>query len=219
MNITIAGVRATSATIHVPQVGAWVADVDLDSAAALPSSKIALRVGAAEFTGTIDPRFSGTFAGRRRVRLVAGGNGWWRQISARHFHNDAGVRPKTVLQATAEECGEILTFSGANNPIGVDYVRQAGRGGAALLRLAGTGWYVDYAGVTQVGARVVKPTGKFEVLDFDARQNIATLGTNEAQAVGIGTVLTERLDTPLTVRDLRIVVGEDGARVYAWGTT
>mgnify|MGYP001560412418 CR=1 FL=1 len=37
--------------------------------------------------------------------------------------------------------------------------------------------------------------------------------------LGIGATLTERLDRPMVVRDITIKVGEDGARVFAWGTT
>lgn len=220
MIIDLAGVRATAAKLRIPQVGVWIADVDFDGAQPLPTGRLTLTIGAAAFVGTVDPKFSGTFAGRRRVRFVAGANGWGSVVGQRFFHNDAGVRDKTVIDATAAECGEVVSFNTTPTAAGrVAYTRQRGVASAVLTKLATAGWYVDYAGVTQIGPRVVAKLGKFDLLAFDPGQNIATIATTDIQAVGIGATLTENLDRPLVVRDLTIDVSGDGARTFAWGTT
>lgn len=218
MNVTLAGVRATGCEIRVPNVGRWVADVDLDTADPIPGGKVTLKVGDVSFVGTVDLAFSGQFGGRRRLRLVAGANGWQLPLLARAWHNDAGVTDKVVLQATAAECGETLSFDTTPTRAGADYIRVQGRGAQVLMRIGGR-WWVDYLGVTHVGIRTPPPLGKFDVLDFDARQNIATIATLDASSVQPGHVITDRLDRALTVRDLTITVGEDGARIKAWGTT
>lgn len=218
MNLTLAGVRATDVEIRVPQIGAWVADVSLDTATAIQAGRVTLAVGAANFVGTVDPKFSGSFGGRRMVRLVAGGNGWGQSIPARHFHNDAGVKDKTVIQAAADAVGETLAFDATPASVGPDYVRKRDVA-AAVLRKLGVPWWVDYAGVTHVGTRTPAKLGKFDVLEFNARENVATLGTTDAQAVGIGATITANLDAPLVVRQLVIRVNAESARVLAWGTT
>lgn len=220
MIVTLASVRATGCELRIPQVGAWIADVDMDSADALPAGKLTLAIGATTFVGTVDARFSGTFAGRRRVRLVAGAGGWAKVLAAKFFHNDAGIADKKVIETTAAEAGETLSFVGTPTAAGrTSFARSRGPGRAVLDVLATSGWYVDFTGVTQVGARAVTKLGEFQLLDFDSRQNIATIATNDAKAVGIGATLTDRLDAPLVVRDIRLTVSDDGARVFAWGTT
>lgn len=219
---TLGGEPTTRVVVHVPATGPWWADVDLVEQAEVPAWPLALRLGALELIGTVDRRAAGTFGLQRRVRLVAGAGGWATLLVAKAWHNDAGVRSRMVAEDAARLAGETLAppdaaFSAQR--IGVDYVRQAGPASRVLEDVIGTAeWWVDYAGVTQVGARSTSPaaTGAYELVDYNPRTRLATLAMDDLTAVGIGTVLTERFDEPVTVRELVIDVTPEEVRVHAW---
>jgi hypothetical protein len=54
------------------------------------------------------------------------------------------------------------------------------------------------------------------VLAYDPRDRIVTLGVDDPGAVGIGSVLSERLEAPVTVRSLELRVTAGELRVLAW---
>src|SRR5262245_42653421 len=108
--ITVNGIRATAATIYVPQRGVWFADLDMGDDTAL-SGAVTISLGeSGEFTmhGTVSDPESGSFGLQRRVRVLAGGGGWARPIAPRDYVNDAGVDAKTVAQDAATAAGEVL---------------------------------------------------------------------------------------------------------------
>lgn len=214
--LSIAGKRATDAMVYVPQTGAWVADVRLDSDDAV-SGKVTLKIGVTSFVGTIDEAFSGAFNKRRALRVV-GGAGWSKVIPGQHFHNDAGVKASQVLAAAASAAGE--TIDGApSSTLGVDWARQEGAASAVLRRIA-PNWFVRYDGTTSAGPRPSAAPGKYDLLNFDPKQNVAELAAEDVSAVQVGMTLNDsRFEKPLTVRQLEIRVENAGARLIAWGTT
>lgn len=216
---TVDGEPLVSARVHVPSRGPWFADVEFESAPEL-SGRVTLRLGELELVGTIDPSHDGTHAGHRRSRIVAGAGGWGTLLAPKAYHNDAGVRARTVAQDAAREAGEEL----ADDPlleerVGVDYVRQAGPASRVLEDvLRGAGWWVDYDGVTRVGTRTATTVAAntYEVLEYVPDERVVVLAVDDLRAVGVGSVLTERLDTPQTVSELEINVPADRVRVKAW---
>lgn len=222
--IEVGGHRALRARVHVPQVGPWHADVDLETAPEV-SGRVTLRLGDLGLEGTIMEGYSGTLAAQRRVRILAGAGGWTStRLAPKAYHNDAGIRARTVAEDAARDAGETLgTFTPAEDRIGIDYVRPARLAARVLEDAIGSAaWWVDYAGDTQVGSRAetAAASGTYEVLDYDPRARVVTIAASDLGAVGIGSVLSERLDEAQTVRELEIVVSEDEARIKAsCGTT
>lgn len=219
MSFLLDGHRIVAATVHVPWVGPWWADVDLEGAPDV-SGRVLLRLRDLELSGTVDPRGSGTHAHERRVQLVGGAGGWGTPVEARHYHNDAQVRAQTVAEDAARLAGEQLgDFAPAAERVGVDYVRQAGPASRVLEDvIGGVAWWVDYGGQTQVGARAASEPARtdYEVSDYEARQRMVRLTVDDPGAVRIGSVLTERLDEPQAVRELRIEVRAEAFDVVAW---
>jgi hypothetical protein len=79
-------------------------------------------------------------------------------------------------------------------------------------------WWVDYAGVTQVGTRpaaTLDPKA-YQVLTYDPRAQDALVTVDDPSAVTIGSVLAEGLDAPITVREFELVVTATEMRVHAW---
>lgn len=216
------GHTAVGLTVHVPGVGPWWADVTLEGAPEL-SGAVTIGIGELALEGTVDPNHSGTHGLQRRLRIIAGGGGWTTLLAARHYHNDARpnhVRARTVAEDAAREAGETLgDFAPATESLGPDYVRQAGPASRVLEdAIGGAPWWVDYDGRTNVGERApadVEP-GSYDVLEHIPDERVVVLAVDDPRAVGIGSVLTQRLDEPQTVRELVLEVTPESVRVRAW---
>lgn len=203
----------TALRIHVPGVGPWWADADFAEAPAV-SGRVTIRAGSLELSGTVRADRAGTFGAQRRARIVAGAGAWGTLLPARAYHNDGGIQARTVAEDAAREAGEELgsSFVPRAARLGIDYVRQAGPASLALedAIARGTPWWVDFEGRTQVGARVELEADReaYEVLEHDPRARVVTLAVDDLSAIGIGSILSERLDEPQTIRELEIDVGE-----------
>ena len=173
---TANGTRIVTASIGIPLVGAWVADVMLEEPTTL-KAPVALVVGNLTLTGT--PYRQGAFAGQERARLVAGGAGWMKSTPAQAYANPAGVRLSTVLRDAAALVGEQVAIA-ADRPLGAFFTR-ANEPAAYLLReLVDGAWYIDGAGVTQIGQRPTPViTSPFTVQDFDPGTGMYEIATED----------------------------------------
>jgi hypothetical protein len=220
--VTLAGVVAVAARVHVPPGGPWFADVDLDTDASLPAGKVDLVLGPLTVRGTVAAPYAGTYAAQRRVRVIAGAGGWGTLVTPRAYHNDGGVRPRTVADDAARIAGETLgDFAPGADPLpGADYVRGAGPASSVLEDVIGdAAWWVDYDGTTRVGARSTSdPVPRsYEVLDYNPRTRTAVLTVDDPGAVVIGSRLRDpTLPDPQTVHELTIEVTHAAIRLHAW---
>lgn len=214
---TINGHRVSSLRLIVGNVGPWHGEVEFETDPEV-EGRVLLQVGPLALRGTLVS--SGTFGLRRRARIVGGAAGWGQTVGAQHYHNDAGVKGRAVADDAARAVGESVgSFVPAAERVGPDYVRQARPASCALEDvLGGVPWWVDYDGVTQAGPRPSSPVDAalYEVLAFDPEARVVTLGVDDPGAVRIGSVLVERLDGPVTVRELEIRVTPEELRVVAW---
>lgn len=227
----VGGHTLVAITVHVPGVGPWWADLELEGAPDL-SGSVRIGIGELELVGTVDAQHDGTFGLQRRCRVVGGGGGWGKLLAPRHYHNDAQVRARTVAEDAAREAGETLAgltatigtpgppaWAPAAERIGVDYVRQAGPASRVLEDVIGdVPWWVAYDGSTCVASRAESSpaSGSYQVLEVVPESRLVMLGLDDPRAVVIGSVLSERLDAPQTVRELEIEVTGESVRVKAW---
>lgn len=213
------GHRVTHCTLTVSNVGPWHAEVDFEAEPDL-AGRVTLAIGDLKLSGTIDASASGTFGLQRRARILAGAGGWGSEIGAKSYHNDGGVKARNVAEDAARAVGETIgTFVPRAERIGRDYARQTGPASVALEDvIGGVPWWLDYEGVTHVGIRASVPieSSAYEVLAYDPRDRIATLAVDDPGAVRIGSVISERLDEPQTVRSLELRVTPEELRVIAW---
>jgi hypothetical protein len=216
----IGGDTILEATVVVPNVGPWYANLVFEGAPDV-SGAVVLNVGALELHGFVDPRANGVFGEQRRCRVVAGAAGWGTVLPALHYHSDSGVRSRSVADDAARLAGETI---GAFNPtatqVGIDYTRQAGLASRVLEDVIGTApWWVGYDGRTNVGARSASTPDveTYEVLEHDPRLSLVELAVDDLAAITIGA----RLNRPplvdvVEVHELEIIVASDRARVRAW---
>lgn len=212
------GERLTGVSLWVPEYGPWFADLDFEAAPEV-TGQATLTLGELSLVGNLSESFAGTSDDRRRARLVAGAGGWGTLLAAKAYHNDAGVKARTVAEDAAREAGETLgDFALGDARLGADYVRQAGPASRVLEDVAGEAWFVDYAGVTQVTERESSPapSGAYDTINYDPRARLATMAPATLDSIGVGTVLSEALDAPQAVRELEVHVSEGKVRLLAW---
>jgi hypothetical protein len=211
------GHRLTRLRLVTENVGPWHADVTFEVAPELADGPVTLAVGTRTWKGTLT---SQTFGLQRKGRIVAGAGGWGTAVKAKGYHNDAGVKARSVADDAAREVGEqIGSFVPAKERVGADYVREARAASCALEDvLGGVAWWVDADGVTHAGPRasVALSSADYEVLAFDPESLVATLAVDDPGAVQIGSIISERLDGPQTVRQLELTVDATEMRIAAW---
>lgn len=218
--VSVSGVLATSFVLYVPPVGPWWADVVLDGDSEL-SGRVDISVGESwTLRGTVVSR--GVFGSTTSLRVVAGAAGWSTLLSARSYHSDSGVSARLVAGDAALSAGEMLaSFSPSSNTLGVDYVRQSGPASVALeAATGGAAWWVDFDGNTNVGtrSRSTLSSSAYALLEFDPISRVAVLEADDLSVFSVGSVLAaeERMPTEQVVRELRIEVNSESARVVAW---
>jgi len=175
-------------------------------------------VGDLFLVGQADPNISLTYLTRTHLTVI-GGLGWRSILEPRHFHNDAGVRLKNVLETTAIQAIETVAVS-SSTTLGVDYVRPRGPGSNVLRDLV-PAWWVDFAGVTQTEARqpteLAADADGFEVLSLDPGLRIIDLKVTKPSVIVPGVILRgSPLDRPFLVSSVTISIanGKLSARAH-----
>jgi len=195
-----AGARIVSGSVLIPLYGAMTADVHFADVTAVPSVASTLTVGDLIMAGTA-VRTAG-FAGARSARLVGGAGGWRRDVLARAY--DVGVTVSMVLGDAATEVGELVAVT-TDRSLG-QWVREPGPASRVLAMLAGSSWWINAAGVTQVGTpRSALPiTSPFVVMSRDGASGLVQIATDTfADWMPGRTFVAPTISTPLTVKMVR----------------
>lgn len=208
---TLGGLRIAGATVSIPMVGAWSADVTLTNASAPSSTICELKIGTLSLVGFIFR--AAEFLGTYRARVVGGRGGWRRVVPPKGYTLTGGVTLSTVLGDIAREVGEVVKI-GTDRSLGTFYSREGGPAQRPLNRLCPS-WYTNAAGETVIGDRpggaIVSP---FDVISFEPPSGLVTVGVTEAFGDWLpgrtfrAPVLEER-----TIRASTVLVGETATRV------
>ena len=178
---TANGNSLTDAVLTAPRTGAWIFDGVTAEPVDIAVGPVALTVGDIVLSGTVTR--SAAFTGARNFRAVGGRSGWTATVQARGYSSPNGLQLAPLLQDAARDAGEVLGPVAANSA-GLAYTRRQGPASQVFALLpVGTEWWVDYLGVTQVGARPVGlATAAIQVQDYDGERGVAFFSTdNPAQ--------------------------------------
>ena len=217
--INVDGDTVLSASLHVPNIGPWWADVLFETAPEI-SGLVTLVIGSLSLTGTIVERESSSFAGQRYARIVAGAAGWGSLVEAQHYHSDSSIRAQSIAEDAARLIGETIgSFVVPNAFVGIDYSRQAGLASRVIEDvIQGAPWHVDYSGNTNIGERSTSQArpSDYQVLDFDLDNRLVTLAVDDLTTIGVGSIISEGLNAAETVYELQVKATADSVRVKAW---
>lgn len=203
----------TAARVQIPSWGRWWADVDTQDQVTLDEgTAVTLALADASLVGTVV--FGGTAYGRAAYRIVAGAGGWGQTLSARAYRDDAGVEVAAVANDAASECGETITDVPAGRT-GYLFARAARPASTVLNALWPRGWYVDFAGVTRVGARAaVDYVGDAIVVDRLPGANVIELAAENDVATLVPGVSVDAFG-PAVDAEWRLAESRLTARLYA----
>lgn len=211
---TIGPFLITSCTLHVPESGSWVLDVDHDlpTGAPAPTGKVVCLVGKVPFTGTVDKAASGVFGTRARTRVV-GAIEWRQKIRKQDFANPAGVLSSVVISATAAELG-IPVVVAVPELMGAHFTRVAGEASQVLGR---SGWWVDPIGLTTVGPRLPSAPGlDFFLSEYDPLSRIAKVTSSAPIMPGMIVPDIRLPGAAMRVREVTQTWNENGASASLW---
>lgn len=200
------GVRVVFGTLTVPLVGLWTASLSLATGDAVDTTG-PLVLGNLTLRGSVVRQ--SVFNGARSVLLVAGAGGWRKSVGKQHYANDGGVQLSTILGDAAREVGESVNV--ADDATLPGYVRRAGPASVPLVELAGDGYHVDPAGVTQIGAwpsaLVQSP---YTVTEHSGGAGFVEIATEDYAAHLPGSRLESPfLDAPVTNGGMVLRIGRD----------
>jgi hypothetical protein len=203
----VSGTRIVRASLGLPLLGAWVADVALASDVALPKA-ITLTIGNLTLAGAVYRQAQ--FAGRTTAVLVAGANGWSSPVEARAYNNPGGVLLSQVLSDAATEVGERVEVA-ADGPVGNFFWRFADRASRVLRALAGPEWWIDDTGTTQVGPRTGSAVASsFQVISFDGAAGLAEVSSEDPASWLPGATFSTPALSQQTVASVRHELSPNG---------
>ncbi len=185
-------------TITMPRVGAWHAEIELDTETA-PTGSVTIASDGIEFNGTVVR--SGVFASMSKARVVGGNGGLSKDIGARHYIGGT-VTVGSVVRDLLRDCGETLSLTSDPNTLThglAKWERSQGRAShslVAVLDAVGASWRVLRDGTVWIGVDTwPAATLKHDVLDEDWAQGLICLAS-DAPELEPGTTLDgQRIET------------------------
>jgi hypothetical protein len=206
--IHLDGKRIVSGSINIPFWGTWSGDVVL----ALPdaiSHQPVLTFGGLSLQASVFRASS--FAGSRSVRLLGGAGGWRKPVAQKPYNQPGGIQLSLILNDLAQEVGETVRIA-QDGPVGSFFVRQAAKAQFVLRQLAGPLWWIDPAGVTQIGPRPNLPIkSQFDVLDSSGARGEFRIATETYQDWLPGNTFTAPTVTGVqTISMVTIVFDHEG---------
>ena len=211
---TLNGHRVTSARLTIPSWGCWHGTVSLDGEHSLASGdRVTLVIADSTFQGAV--LSGGVALGRSFYRIVAGAGGWGRIIPPWSWSDDAGVKYSAAIGDAARLVGETVAPIANTVRTGPAWTRDEGPASQALNTLAPSGWYVDEAGVTQLGARTAGtlPANVTRVKPVDFASGRVELASDAIAAILPG-VVVDGLTATDVQHDIDI---ENGLRTTVFG--
>ena len=208
---TLNGNRCAKARVQIPAWGIWYAEATIDAEVSLTGA-VTLQLGDLALTGTIISGGAGD--GEASYRLAGGAGKWGREVPARGYANDLGVRLATVLADVALAVGETLdTATVAATTIGSAWTRTAGPAARVLELLVPEAWYVGEDGITRLGRRAsASYLGAAVRLEQDLVRGMAQLATE-----AIATILPGAVVDGIEAVDVLHALTSEGLRSTIWG--
>lgn len=213
---TIGPLLITSCTLHVPESGSWVLEVDHDlpTGAPAPSGKVTCIVGGVPFVGTIAPSSSGVFGGTHARCRVVGAIEWRQTLPKRDYASPGGVLSSVVIGATAAELGIPAAVTAVTN-LGPHVTRVGGRPASQVL--GRSGWWVDAGGVTTVGPRPPTTAGpEFFLADYDPLERMARVTSDAPIFPGLVIADARLPGGVMRVREVTQTWSAEGSSASLW---
>jgi len=148
---SLGGATIARGRVQLSKWGLHWADVSLTEPTVFaPGALVDLKIADVTLKGAIVS--GGAYEGAAAYRWVGGKGKWGTTIPAKPYANDANIKAATVLSDAASACGEMISDLPTTR-LGPNYARRNAPAIDVLHLLAPSNWYVDFDGVTRIGAR------------------------------------------------------------------
>lgn len=211
MSATCAGYGISAVDVVLPLVGVWSAEVLLVDAQDLAGA-VELVVDDLVLAGTV--LRGGPVEGSARYLITGGAGGWRRVVPARTpYDNDAGVKLSTILAHLATDTGEkVALAAGVDRVVGQKYVPRDEEAWNVFPRLRVGSWWMDAAGVTQVGPRPAPAiAAAYRLLSWNRARGVRRIATETLSAFTPGGVLEGD-----TIRQVSVHAEHEATRLEVW---
>lgn len=210
---TYGGAGIVRGSIFHPARGAWVADIEVNTDAAITGTQT-LSLPGLDLVGTVVE--GGVVGVRQKMRVVAGRGGLGKDVKGQPF-NRAQVR--TVVNYLLGQVGETLDAQSDAAVLGQQLAHwthrtgSCGRGLDLLMDAIGSTWYVTPAGAIHIGDRAwLDSTVEAAILSEDQREQLRVVSALE------GTVQPGTTFEGDRVTSVEHIVNGNGARsIVRWG--
>lgn len=151
------GAPVLALSLALPRIGAWVAELELDSDDGIEGEATIDDGAGTVYRGTVRPGESGVQVGRTVARVVGGAGGLSRQLSCRHYR---GAAASLVVGDILAEAGETLdshsdplatVLDAWSRPGAPDPASTAGAALSTLCTTLGLNWRVLPGGTVWIG--------------------------------------------------------------------
>lgn len=206
----------------VPKSGIWTCKFITTDKLINTSGLKTIKIDSLNLNGTIIPFLSGEFIGKFEYILIGGYYGWQKVLKQNFYHNDAGIKLKTILSDCARECGENLIEN--NPPVNkleeIYYVRKSQPASKTINQLIQypTQLWVDYDGNSHIG---VRPTNleikaEYQVLSFDPTKRTALLSGFDLSEFQPGAIIkAPSLTEEFIIKNLEIKLRDNQIKIIA----
>lgn len=207
----IEGQIVSRARVQVPAWGIWWADVEIPEEVTL-TGQVPLTLADLTLAGTV--MSGGPFEGKSAYRLVGGVGGWGKLVAAKSYANDLGVSITTIINDIQSATGETVEGVVPNSRVGPHFTRVNGPASRVLHDVAPESWYVDFAGVTQLGARATTTyEGSKPRTRVDPAAQVIDIATDELATLVPGVTIDG--SSPATDVEYNLTSNRLTASVYA----
>jgi hypothetical protein len=215
----INGHRLARLSVHMPEYGLWIADASFPDLLADDQLKglAVISVGNMHLDGYFLATSTGSFQLQSFARIIGGAGKMGTLLTRKHYHSDAGILVSTISNDAIREAGESLGSSVLTSQrVGVDYVRKECSASKVLGGL-GVPWYASSDGKINIGNRLSREISKpYEIMNYDPTLRMATVTTDDPDALLPGSVLRSRIPSPLPIRELEFLFADAKLRIKAW---
>lgn len=193
------GQQLTSLRITVPNSGRMIVEAQAGEPITLVAGLLTFLLG--DLSCVAAPCRVGEFAGQWSCEAVGGRGGWGTTIPAKGYQSPIGVMNAQVFSDAALACGEFPPVVQLPQFLPQFYERRRGPASRVFATLSGGQiWWVDGAGVAQVGFRpptvVAVP---FDLLECDRSRGRLVIATDSPAVFMPGATFVDPMAGAFTV--------------------
>jgi len=210
------GQQLTSLRLTLPYSGRILAEATAGEPIALVAGLLTFLLG--DLSVVTSPMRSGEFAGQWSAEAIGGRGGWGKVIPAKGYQSPIGVLNAQVFADAALTCGEFPPVVQVPQFLPQFYERRRGPAARVFETLdGGQIWWIDGAGVAQVGFRPpTVVTAPFDLIECDKSRGRLVIATDSPAAFAPGATFIDPMAGPFTINAVVWTSNAQSLRGEVW---